>query len=75
MVYDITNRNSFINLLDWLNDVKRNLDYKDAVYLLVATKSDLTKLRQVKEEEGFRFAQQYNMSFKETSAKLNNNGF
>ena len=73
LVYDITNRNSFVNLTDWLNDVKKNLDYRNAVFFLVATKSDLNKLRQVREEEGRQFAKLHNMSFKETSSKLGTN--
>ena len=74
LVYDLTNRNSFLNLTDWLQDVKRNLDHRNAVFVCVATKSDLNKLRQVKTEEGKQFAKMHNMSFKETSAKMNLNG-
>lgn len=67
IVYDITNRDSFINVRHWLTDV-RSSDRSDIVCILIGNKSDLNN-REVSTEEGQKLADDYNMTFFETSAK------
>jgi small GTP-binding protein len=60
LVYDITNKDSFNNLDDWLTKVKQ---YKpDTPFLyLIGNKIDLISLRQVSENEQKRFIQENNL--------------
>lgn len=71
LVYDIARRQSFDNIAKWL----RNIDEcakADVVKLLVGNKSDLQETaRAVKREEGEKLAEEFGMSFFETSAKEN----
>jgi len=74
LVYDITNKESFLHCQNWLNELKENGD-KDVIVILVGNKSDLEKDRQVKKEEGETFAESNNLFFLETSAKEGKNIF
>uniref|UniRef100_A0A0R3RZV8 Ras-related protein Rab-8A n=1 Tax=Elaeophora elaphi TaxID=1147741 RepID=A0A0R3RZV8_9BILA len=72
LVYDLTNRQSFVNIRDWLTRIKENA--KDTVLItLVGNKMDLQSSRKVKYEEGRELAEAYNISFIETSAKSGQN--
>jgi len=68
VVYDITNRASFLNSEQWIEDV-RNERGTDVVIILVGNKTDLADRRQVSSEEGERKAKEFNVMFIETSAK------
>lgn len=68
MVYDITNLESFNNIVKWANEVERYAKC-DAVKIIVGNKCDRLHHREVKYEEGKEFAQELNMSFIEVSAK------
>ena len=74
IVYDITKRTSFDNVLQWLSDLKNNAD-KGCICALVGNKIDLVeknhRIREVSEDEGKLLAKKYEMLFYETSA-LNN---
>jgi len=74
IVYDITKRTSFDNVLQWLSDLKNNAD-KGCICALVGNKIDLVeknhRFREVSEDEGKLLAKKYEMLFYETSA-LNN---
>ena len=72
IVYDITNRESFYNLNNWIEDCK-NLCPKDVIMALVGNKSDLEDKRLVTTEEGKEFADNHGIAFYETSAKNGNN--
>lgn len=72
MVYDITNKNSFNNIHNWLIELEK-YSPKDIPILLVGNKSDMTKERMVSEEDGIQLAKDYNLDFVETSAKKNDN--
>lgn len=67
-VYDITNRNSFEQLTEWINYTENEID-ENAILVLVAAKSDLKDDREVSFDEGQQFASEYNMLYFETSAK------
>jgi len=68
IVYDITNKNSFTNLQDWL---KRYASYgePDATIILLGNKCELEENRQVSYEEGRLFAEKNGFVFLEVSAK------
>jgi len=68
IVYDIANRNSFLNTSKWLDDVRTERG-QDVVVMLVGNKTDLNEKRQVPIEEGEAKAKEHNIMFIETSAK------
>lgn len=75
VVYDITNRASFLNTEQWIADIKAERG-NDVVIMLVGNKTDLQEKRQVSTEEGEAKAKALgcggggeNLMFIETSAK------
>ena len=71
IVYDVTKRSSFDNVLKWLQDLKE-LAEKECIIALVGNKIDLldrnNRRREVSYEEGKELADNNNMLFYETSA-------
>ena len=67
IVYDITRRNTFENVENWMNDLRKCSDKKVTIILL-GNKNDLENEREVKTEEGEMFAKNNDMAFMETSA-------
>jgi len=72
LVYDVTRRSSFTNLIGWLIDAK-NLTNPNTVFMLIGNKKDLEDLRQVTYEEASEWAKSNNMKFLETSASTGEN--
>lgn len=72
VVYDITNRTSFENVQNWIEDV-RNQSPKTVFMVLVGNKTDLQDERKVSTDEGREFATQNRLMFMETSAKTGDN--
>eukprot|EP00929_Paragymnodinium_shiwhaense_P038576 TRINITY_DN20369_c0_g1_i2.p1 TRINITY_DN20369_c0_g1~~TRINITY_DN20369_c0_g1_i2.p1 ORF type:complete len:179 (-),score=37.95 TRINITY_DN20369_c0_g1_i2:219-755(-) len=72
VVYDITNRSSFLNTAKWIEDVRSERG-PDVVIVLVGNKTDLADKRQVSTEEGEEKAKESNVMFIETSAKMGHN--
>ncbi|EIE79458.1 hypothetical protein RO3G_04163 [Rhizopus delemar RA 99-880] len=72
LVYDITRRETFENLSVWLEDARQHAN-PNTVIMLIGNKSDLEGQRQVSREEAERFAQEHDLFFLETSAKLADN--
>jgi len=72
VVYDITRRESFNNIVKWLEEVKEHCNTEVAV-VLIGNKCDLEEERQVSYKEGETLANENNMLFLETSAKLAQN--
>ncbi|CDW89914.1 rab family gtpase [Stylonychia lemnae] len=68
LVYDITKRQSFENLVRWLEEMKENA-YSKMTIIVVGNKADLENEREVSFEEGQQFAKKNNVMFFETSAK------
>ena len=68
LVYDITRRQTFDNLIRWLEDMRDNA-YSKMIILLVGNKSDLKFEREVTTQEGQEFADKHNLIFFECSAK------
>ena len=67
VVFDVTNKNSFAHIKDWLTDVQ-NLD-SDLKRILVANKTDLVDSRVINKEKMENFGENKNMKCYETSAK------
>eukprot|EP01134_Creolimax_fragrantissima_P008576 CFRG8576T1 len=72
IVYDITNRNSFLQTSKWIEDVRAERG-NDVIILLAGNKTDLEEKRQVSKEEGEQKAKELNVMFIETSAKAGYN--
>ena len=68
IVYDITNRASFLNTSKWIEDV-RNERGNDVIIVLVGNKTDLPEKRQVSVEEGEDKSTKEGIMFIESSAK------
>ena len=68
IVYDITKRESFDNINNWIEQIRDNApNYSKSV--LFGNKNDLQDKREVDYEEGEELANKYNFKFFETSAK------
>ena len=69
IVYDITRKISFDNLVQWIEDCK-NSSPKTVFMVLVGNKSDLERNREVTEEEGREFAEKMECYFSKLRLKL-----
>ncbi|CAN6673985.1 GTP-binding protein Ypt6p [Trichomonascus vanleenenianus] len=73
VVYDITNRQSFVDAGKWIEDVKAERGTQ-VIIVLVGNKTDLSNdKREVTEEEGEAKAKEAGAIFIETSAKAGHN--
>ncbi|RSH93360.1 Ras- protein Rab-4B [Saitozyma podzolica] len=72
LVYDITSRQSFVNLGKWLTDC-RALASPHLVTVLVGNKLDREEDREVEYVEGSRWAQENGLLFVEVSSKTGEN--
>eukprot|EP00441_Pelagodinium_beii_P018332 CAMPEP_0197667252 /NCGR_PEP_ID=MMETSP1338-20131121/65643_1 /TAXON_ID=43686 ORGANISM="Pelagodinium beii, Strain RCC1491" /NCGR_SAMPLE_ID=MMETSP1338 /ASSEMBLY_ACC=CAM_ASM_000754 /LENGTH=200 /DNA_ID=CAMNT_0043246451 /DNA_START=143 /DNA_END=741 /DNA_ORIENTATION=- len=72
IVYDITDRESFDNVKQWLSEIDRYA-CENVNKLLVGNKMDLADKRAVTWEEAKAFAEEHSMTFLETSAKAATN--
>ncbi|ORE08496.1 ras-domain-containing protein [Rhizopus microsporus var. microsporus] len=72
IVYDISNRQSFINTSKWIDDVRAERG-EEVIIVLVGNKSDLSDKREVTVEEGEKRAKELHVMFIETSAKAGHN--
>jgi Ras-related protein Rab-2A len=67
LVYDITRRESFNHLTEWLNEARFNGNPSMAI-TLVGNKNDLDSQRAVSFEEGQKYAKENGLGFMEASA-------
>ncbi|KAI0275909.1 ras-domain-containing protein [Russula aff. rugulosa BPL654] len=72
VVFDITNRQSFLSTTKWIDDVRSERG-NDVMVVLVGNKADLSDKRQVTLEEATAKAQELGIMFMETSAKAGHN--
>jgi len=72
LVYDMSSRESYTHLSNWLNDA-RALATSELVIVLVGNKADLQEEREVTFLEASRFAQENDLMFLESSAKTGDN--
>ncbi len=67
-MYDITDKNSFLHIRDWMDDINKYTD-DNPIKLVVGNKSDLSKNRQVTQVDINNFKQQTGIDVIEASAK------
>lgn len=72
VVYDVTNRQSFLNTQKWVEDVRAERG-EDVIIVLVGNKTDMNDKRQISSDEGEKRSKEYNTIFIETSAKAGHN--
>jgi Ras-related protein Rab-2A len=72
LVYDITRKDSFNHLSEWLNEARFNGNPSMAI-TLVGNKFDLDETRVISYEEGLRYAKDNGLGFLETSALTGHN--
>lgn len=68
IVYDVTDKDSFDHLKNWMSDIDK-FAKEGVMRILVGNKSDLEQKRAVSFEQGKDFAKKFNIEFVETSAK------
>lgn len=72
LVYDLTQRQSYLNIDRWVEDI-RNERGSDVVVVLAGNKSDLTDKHAVTSDEGKTKAKDLNLHFIEVSALTGDN--
>jgi Ras-related protein Rab-1A len=72
LIYDVTDRDSFNHVDDWLAEVNRYVG-DGTCKVLIGNKCDMDGERQVSSEEGRKKAEELGMAFVETSAKASTN--
>jgi Ras-related protein Rab-8A len=73
LVYDICQKNSFLDVKSWIEQIIENADNDDIVMILCGNKCDNEKERKISKEEGENLAKNYGIPFFECSAKNNFN--
>ncbi|XP_035522748.1 ras-related protein Rab-39B-like, partial [Morone saxatilis] len=69
LLFDITNRRSFQNVHNWLEEAQSHVQPHSIVFLLVGHKCDLEAQRQVTQQEAEKLAGAFGMRYVETSAR------
>lgn len=72
LVYDLTDRESFDNIIVWARDIREHADPQVAI-ILVGNKKDVSSARNISYEEGLHLARKMNVHFYEVSAKTGEN--
>jgi Ras-related protein Rab-6A len=72
LVYDISDKDSFDAMPNWIQEVKEVLN-KEVVFALIGNKMDLESQRKISYEEGKKLAEKNNFVFQEVSAKTGKN--
>ncbi|MHA1915970.1 MAG: Rab family GTPase [Promethearchaeota archaeon] len=74
LVFDITNKDSFLNIENWFKEITKHLIYKSKlVWILLGNKKDLINNRIVNRVEAEELARNNNLTYLETSALTGNN--
>ncbi len=71
LVYDVTSKDSFTHLSQWLKDLT-NIKKEEVIFAVVGNKIDLEDKREVSAEEGQNYAKEHEFLFAEVSAKTGN---
>lgn len=70
ILYDITNRTTYLNVKNWMTSIKETLNLKDLGVVLCGNKCDCDDSeRNVTYEDGKKIADNYGVDFMETSSK------
>lgn len=70
--FDVTNRESFENVKNWIDSIE-NYAKQDIQKVLIGNKIDMTDKRKVSKTEAENLADDHNIPYFETSAKLDTN--
>ena len=68
LMYDISDRETFVDIGRWLESIKEEKG-ENFPLIIVGNKCDLTEVRQITKEEGEKLAKDNGFSFMETSCK------
>ena len=71
LTFDLTSNESFDNLKEWINSIKKNMESQN-IYIplvIIGNKLDMEELREIKKEDAEKFANENNYKYFETSAK------
>lgn len=69
LIYDVTNEETFKDLLGWIESVKEVKDLTSFPFIIMANKVDLEDKRIISHEQGKTFADNLKIPYFETSAK------
>ena len=72
IVFDISNKQSFASVPQWINEVK-TIRGNETTIIIVGNKNDLADKRQVSEEEAKNLSKEQNATYFEASAKTGDN--
>ena len=72
LIYDITFKETFENVRNWIKQIKEEVSEKVCI-ILVGNKIDKGEERVITKEEGEKMANEYNLKFFECSAKTGDN--
>ena len=72
LIYDVTDKDSFKNLSNWLIEIEKNSS-KNVLKVLIGNKTDLEEKRVISYNQAKEFADSYGLNYIETSAKKNLN--
>ena len=72
LIYDVTDKDSFKNLSNWLIEIEKNSN-KNVLKVLIGNKTDLEEKRVISYNQAKEFADSYGLKYIETSAKKNLN--
>ncbi len=72
LVFDVTNKRSFMNIYEWVEEVKKFCG-NNIPMILLGNKDDLKAERAVQKAEGNKLAKELNIEYYDTSAKSGSN--
>ena len=72
LIFDVTDKDSFKNLSNWLIEIEKNAS-KNVLKVLIGNKTDLEEKRVITYNQGKEFADTYGLKYIETSAEKNLN--
>ena len=74
LIFDLTNRKSFLSMRDWYHDIKKYLhDSKNLIGFMFGNKNDINDQREVSKEEAKKLADDLNLNYLEISALTGKN--
>ena len=73
LTFDITKRDSFELIGNWLDDLEKNNNINNIGIILIGNKNDLEEERQIKQEEGENMANKIKCQHTEAPAKTGDN--
>lgn len=73
LLFDLTNEQSFIDIRNWLEQLKTHAYCEDPDIVLCGNKADLEDQRVVSEQRGKEVAQKFGLTYVETSAATGQN--